>query len=102
MHTHCARSQGSNTPYSAALYTALTLYSLLPTPYSLLPTPPLPSLPPITHYHHHQVSIQNALYSGCLNSWTHGNLDIDVLFDAHANPSSKFYIQFNMEQVGQL
>jgi hypothetical protein len=76
-------------------------YPSHPVPSRPVPSP-LPSLPPITHHHHHQVSIQNALYSGCLNSWTHGNLDIDVLFDAHANPSSKFYIQFNMEQVGQL
>ena len=46
-----------------------------------------------------KMSIQQALYAGCLNSWSHGNMDVDVLFDAHAKSSSKYFIQFNMEQM---
>lgn len=43
--------------------------------------------------------IQQALYAGCLSSWSHGNMDVDVLFYAHAKSSSKYFIQFNMEQM---
>ena len=43
-------------------------------------------------------SIYRAMEKGCLRSWAHGEVDIEILFTAALPAQQKFFIQFQMEQ----
>lgn len=46
-----------------------------------------------------KASLRDALHRGCLGDWSHGNIDIPIIFTATRDPRSRVYIQVQLEQL---
>ncbi|KAK3284192.1 hypothetical protein CYMTET_8149 [Cymbomonas tetramitiformis] len=45
------------------------------------------------------ISIQESINQGCLDGWSKGNMQIEIIFEAKLQPKMKRWIQFQMEQL---